>query len=117
MSSVRPQEQGIASGANNALREVGGALGIAVMSSIFSAQGGYGTAQTFVDGLRPALVVGSAMVALAGVAALLIPTARHAARTRVVGSESPQDQGQAQEQGQDQGEDEDQAPVLETASR
>ncbi|MGW4598179.1 MFS transporter, partial [Streptomyces sp. NPDC004457] len=29
----------IASGANNALREVGGALGIAVMSSIFSARG------------------------------------------------------------------------------
>ena len=32
MSSVRPSEQGIASGANNALREVGGALGIAVLA-------------------------------------------------------------------------------------
>lgn len=84
MSSVRPQEQGIASGANNALREVGGALGIAVMSSIFSAQGGYETAKTFVDGLRPALVVGSAMVALAGVAVLLIPSARRAARSETV---------------------------------
>lgn len=31
MSSVRPHEQGIASGANNAPRKVGGALGIAVM--------------------------------------------------------------------------------------
>ncbi|MDX3454310.1 DHA2 family efflux MFS transporter permease subunit [Streptomyces sp. ME02-8801-2C] len=79
MSSVRPSEQGIASGANNALREVGGALGIAVMGSIFAAQGGYETGQTFVDGLRPALVVGSAVVALAGVAALLIPAARRAA--------------------------------------
>ncbi|MFF5018556.1 DHA2 family efflux MFS transporter permease subunit [Streptomyces sp. NPDC001165] len=76
MSSVLPTEQGIASGANNALREVGGALGIAVMSSIFSAQGGYESAQAFVDGLRPALVVGAAVVALAGVAALLIPTRR-----------------------------------------
>ncbi|WP_405617877.1 MFS transporter [Streptomyces sp. NBC_00076] len=73
MSSVRPQEQGIASGANNALREVGGALGIAIMASIFSAQGGYETGQTFVDGLRPALVTGAALVALAGAAALLIP--------------------------------------------
>lgn len=73
MSSVRPQEQGIASGANNALREVGGALGIAVMASIFSAQGGYESAQSFVDGLRPALVTGSGVVALAAVAALLIP--------------------------------------------
>ncbi|MEU2422806.1 DHA2 family efflux MFS transporter permease subunit [Streptomyces sp. NPDC007851] len=80
MSAVRPQEQGIASGANNALREVGGALGVAVMSSIFSAQGGYASAQNFVDGLRPALVTGSAAVAVAGVAALLIPARRRVAR-------------------------------------
>ncbi|MFF8473139.1 DHA2 family efflux MFS transporter permease subunit [Streptomyces sp. NPDC015414] len=73
MSSVRPQEQGIASGANNALREVGGALGIAIMSSIFAAQGGYASAQNFVDGLRPALVTGAGVVALAALAALLVP--------------------------------------------
>ncbi|KMS77861.1 major facilitator transporter [Streptomyces leeuwenhoekii] len=73
MAGVTPKEQGIASGANNALREVGGALGIAVMASVFSAQGGYETPQTFVDGLRPAVAVGSAVVALAGLAALLIP--------------------------------------------
>ncbi|MGW1590664.1 DHA2 family efflux MFS transporter permease subunit [Streptomyces sp. NPDC002386] len=76
MSSVRPQEQGIASGANNALREVGGALGIAVMSSIFAAQGGYASAQNFVDGLRPALVTGAGVVALAALAALLVPGRR-----------------------------------------
>ncbi|MGW1006703.1 DHA2 family efflux MFS transporter permease subunit [Streptomyces sp. NPDC002520] len=86
MSSVRPQEQGIASGANNALREVGGALGIAVMSSIFSAQGGYGSAQAFVDGLRPALVTGSGVIALAAVAALVIP-ARRRARSDVAPAE------------------------------
>ncbi|MEU1477766.1 MFS transporter [Streptomyces sp. NPDC005760] len=82
MSSVLPNEQGIASGANNALREVGGALGIAVMASIFSAQGGYENGQSFVDGLQPALVTGSAVVAVAGVAALLIPS-----RKRVVVAE------------------------------
>ncbi|MCC3776260.1 MFS transporter, partial [Streptomyces sp. UNOB3_S3] len=48
MSSVRPAEQGIASGANNALREVGGALGVAVLGSVFSARGGYETAARFV---------------------------------------------------------------------
>ncbi|MFJ9179001.1 DHA2 family efflux MFS transporter permease subunit [Streptomyces sp. NPDC102360] len=73
MSSVLPQEQGIASGANNALREVGGALGIAVMSSVFSAQGGYDSAQHFVDGIEPALWVGAGIVAVAGAAALFIP--------------------------------------------
>ncbi|MEU3980199.1 DHA2 family efflux MFS transporter permease subunit [Streptomyces sp. NPDC026672] len=80
MSSVGAHEQGIASGANNALREVGGALGIAIMSSIFSAQGGYESAQSFVDGLRPALVTGAAVVALGALAALAIPAHRRAAR-------------------------------------
>ncbi|MGW3494168.1 DHA2 family efflux MFS transporter permease subunit [Streptomyces sp. NPDC001020] len=89
MSSVRPQEEGIASGANNALREVGGALGIAVMSSIFAAQGGYESAQRFVDGLRPALAVGAAVVALAGVAALLIPARRHTAQGRADAAPAP----------------------------
>ncbi|MEU0222735.1 MFS transporter [Streptomyces sp. NPDC006284] len=76
MSSVTAKEQGIASGANNALREVGGALGIAVMASIFSAQGGYETPQAFVDGLRPAVAAGAGIVALGGVAALFVPGRR-----------------------------------------
>ncbi|WP_062640246.1 DHA2 family efflux MFS transporter permease subunit [Streptomyces maremycinicus] len=104
MSSVRPQEQGIASGANNALREVGGALGIAIMASIFSAQGGYESGQAFVDGLRPALVTGSAVVALAGFAALLIPARRAAGPVAKDSSAAPEgDSGTA--------------PVLETAAR
>ncbi|GGX79565.1 DHA2 family efflux MFS transporter permease subunit [Streptomyces hiroshimensis] len=73
MSSVRPAEQGMASGANNALREVGGALGIAVLASLFSAQGGYGTPRHFVDGLVPALWLGAGTVALGAAAAVLIP--------------------------------------------
>ncbi|MHB9859774.1 DHA2 family efflux MFS transporter permease subunit [Streptomyces sp. YIM S03343] len=89
MSSVRPEEQGIASGANNALREVGGALGIAVMSSIFAAQGGYESGQAFVDGLRPALVTGAAVVAVAGIAALLIPTRRRAAQLLASSEQEP----------------------------
>jgi predicted MFS family arabinose efflux permease len=83
MSSVRPEEQGIASGANNALREVGGALGIATLAAVFSAQGGYGSATRFVDGLTPALWTGAGAVALAAVAALVVPrTGRKAAATR-----------------------------------
>ena len=43
LSSVRPAEQGQASGANNAIRELGGVLGVAVLASIFAHDGGYGS--------------------------------------------------------------------------
>ncbi|WP_328397645.1 DHA2 family efflux MFS transporter permease subunit [Streptomyces sp. NBC_00390] len=78
MSSVRTAEQGIASGANNALREVGGALGIAVLGAVFAAQGGYTSADAFTDGTVPALWIGAGAVALAALTALLIPGRRKA---------------------------------------
>lgn len=76
MSSVRPEEQGIASGANNALREVGGALGVAVLATVFSSQGGYDSAESFTDGTAPAVWIGAAAVGLAALVALLIPGRR-----------------------------------------
>ncbi|WP_329614462.1 MFS transporter [Streptomyces brevispora] len=76
MSSVRPGEQGMASGANNALREVGGALGVAVLATVFSSQGGYDSAQTFTDGTVLAVWLGAGVVALAALAALMIPGRR-----------------------------------------
>lgn len=79
MSTVAPADQGKASGTNNALREVGGALGVAVLASVFSAQGGYESPQTFVDGTVPALWIGAAAVALAAALALLVPRKAKAA--------------------------------------
>ncbi|MEV4330379.1 MFS transporter [Streptomyces sp. NPDC049597] len=76
MSSVRPAEQGVASGANNALREVGGALGVAVLGAVFAAQGGYESAWAFTDGTVPALWIGAAVVAVAALVALMIPGGR-----------------------------------------
>ncbi|NEA39697.1 MFS transporter [Streptomyces sp. SID11385] len=73
MDSVRPAEAGIASGVNNAVREVGGALGIAVLSAVFTARGGYESVGSFVDGLTPALWAGTGGVLLGAVIALLIP--------------------------------------------
>ncbi|MFE7354090.1 MFS transporter [Streptomyces sp. NPDC057543] len=78
MSSVLPAEQGIASGANNALREVGGALGVAVLATVFSSRGGYESARSFTDGTVPAVWMGAGVVALAALVALLIPGRRHA---------------------------------------
>ncbi|WP_405831576.1 DHA2 family efflux MFS transporter permease subunit [Streptomyces sp. NBC_00105] len=73
MSTVAPADQGRASGTNNALREVGGALGVAVLASVFSAQGGYESPQAFTDGTIPALWIGAGAVALAAAFALLLP--------------------------------------------
>ncbi|WP_371546786.1 MFS transporter [Streptomyces sp. NBC_00554] len=87
MSSVLPSEQGIASGANNALREVGGALGIAVLASVFSAQGGYESAQRFADGLSPALWVGAVVVGAGAVAAALLPGRHRVTGTPVAASD------------------------------
>ncbi|MDH6578383.1 DHA2 family efflux MFS transporter permease subunit [Kitasatospora sp. MAP5-34] len=79
MASVAPHEQGIASGANNAMRELGGALGVAVLSTVFSSNGGYGSHRSFTDGLVPALYVGAAAVLAGAVCAFLIPRRRRAA--------------------------------------
>jgi EmrB/QacA subfamily drug resistance transporter len=73
LSAVRPDEEGKASGANNAIREVGGVFGVAVLASLFSRYGGYESSETFTDGLVVATYVGAAVVAVGAVAALLIP--------------------------------------------
>ena len=56
LGAVQPHEAGQASGANNAIRELGGVLGVAVLAAVFSASGGYQSGQAFVDGLQPAAV-------------------------------------------------------------
>ena len=76
LSSVRPAEEGQASGANNTIREVGGVFGVAVLASVFSHYGGYGSPQTFVDGLSPAIWVGAVVVGAGAVISLAIPRRR-----------------------------------------
>jgi EmrB/QacA subfamily drug resistance transporter len=79
MGSVPIAAQGVASGTNNGIRELGGVLGISVMSAVFSAQGSLINPQSFLDGLRPAVVVGALVLAAGGVAALALPGRRSAA--------------------------------------
>ena len=78
LSSVRRDQEGIASGANNAIRELGGVFGIAVLGAVFSAHGGYASGAAFVSGLAPAVWVGAAAVAVASAAALFLPGVRRA---------------------------------------
>jgi MFS family permease len=84
LSSVRPQEEGQASGANNAIREVGGVFGVAVLASVFSTYGGYESPESFVAGLEPAVLVGSALVALGSVAAFTIARRRRVAERQAL---------------------------------
>lgn len=91
MGAVGAGEEGIASGVNNAIRELGGVLGIAVLASVFSAEGSYASGQAFVRGLVPAVAAGAVIVGLAVVAALSIPgRARLAPRADMPRAEAPQ---------------------------
>ena len=81
---MRPEEEGQASGANNAIRELGGVFGVAVLASVFARYGGYGTGESFVSGLTPAIWVGAVVVAVAAVAALMIPRRRRPAEVEVL---------------------------------
>jgi EmrB/QacA subfamily drug resistance transporter len=72
LGSVRNVEEGQASGANNAIRELGGVFGVAVLASVFSHYGGYTSHEAFTNGLTPAVWVGAVVVALGAVAAFAI---------------------------------------------
>jgi EmrB/QacA subfamily drug resistance transporter len=92
LGSVRKEEEGQASGANNAIREIGGVFGVAVLASVFASRGGYASPANFVDGLVPAVWVGAAIVSIGIAAALAIPALRrsvtidvHAAPIRLEG--------------------------------
>jgi EmrB/QacA subfamily drug resistance transporter len=78
LGSVRRDQAGIASGANNAIRELGGVFGIAVLGAVFSAHGSYASGPAFVSGMSAAVWVGAAAVAIAAGAALLLPRLRPA---------------------------------------
>jgi EmrB/QacA subfamily drug resistance transporter len=73
LSSVRTHEAGQASGATNAIRELGGVLGIAVLATVFTSHGGYTSPHAFVSGLMPAMWVGVAVLAAGALIAAVLP--------------------------------------------
>jgi EmrB/QacA subfamily drug resistance transporter len=89
LSSVRPQEAGQASGATNTFREIGGALGVSVLSTVFAGAGSYTSPQAFTDGMTQAVWVGAGVLAAGAVCALFVPgrarQAEMAAASRAAG--------------------------------
>ncbi len=91
LSSVLPVEAGQASGATNAIREVGGVMGIAILAAVFSGHGSYASPASFITGVGPALWVGCAVLAGGALAATLVPGRRPtpAAEPGGVGAQVP----------------------------
>ncbi|MEU5632317.1 MFS transporter [Streptomyces rishiriensis] len=77
LGSVAKHHAGKASGANATVREIGGALGIAVLSTVFTAHGSTRGQREFVDGLHPAVWVGVAVVFAGALCALAVPRRQH----------------------------------------
>jgi EmrB/QacA subfamily drug resistance transporter len=79
LGSVRRHEAGKASGANNTVREVGGALGVAVLTTVFThyfkqvrIRSAADAGHAFVHGMQPAIWVGVLVVGVGAIAGLFI---------------------------------------------
>jgi len=97
LASVRQSESGIASGATNAIREVGGVMGVSLLGVLFAANGSYGTppafadaAQEYSDGMVAALPLGGAVLVAGAIGALFVPSlkAMRATAERLAAEES-----------------------------
>ncbi|MFY1673416.1 DHA2 family efflux MFS transporter permease subunit [Plantactinospora sp. WMMB334] len=73
MATVPRESRGLASGTYNTVRELGVAVGVAALASIFAANGDYSSPASYVDGVRPAVLAGAAVVAAGALLAVRLP--------------------------------------------
>ncbi|WP_109773495.1 DHA2 family efflux MFS transporter permease subunit [Quadrisphaera granulorum] len=79
LSAMNPDDHAKASGTNSTLREIGVALGIAVLTAVFTGAGGELTPTGYVSAAVPAILVGAGAVLLAAVLAAFLPSGRTSA--------------------------------------
>jgi EmrB/QacA subfamily drug resistance transporter len=91
LASVRTDQAGQASGATNAIRELGGVLGVAVLATVFTSNGSYVSPQAYVDGLLPAMWVGAAVLGLGALIAAALPFSTRASAAAFAAAEAPGD--------------------------
>jgi len=76
LTSVAPAAMGKAAGTFAAVRQLGGALGIAILAAVFAAHGSAGSPLGFADGFAAAMVAAAALALLGAVAGMFAPGRR-----------------------------------------
>ncbi|WP_291049030.1 DHA2 family efflux MFS transporter permease subunit [Herbiconiux sp.] len=76
LANMTPADNAKASGTNSTLREIGVALGIAVLTAVFTGAGGTFTPTGYVAAAVPAIAVGAAVLFAAALLALLLPAGK-----------------------------------------
>jgi EmrB/QacA subfamily drug resistance transporter len=87
LASVHTDQAGQASGATNAIRELGGVLGIAILATVFTSHGSYASPQAFVNGLVPAMWIGAGVLAAGALTAAALPFSTRASAADHAASE------------------------------
>jgi EmrB/QacA subfamily drug resistance transporter len=81
LATMREQNRAKASGVNSTVREIGVALGIAVLVAVFTGANGQLTPTGYVSAAIPAVLVGAAVVAATTLASLALPAGRLARKS------------------------------------
>jgi EmrB/QacA subfamily drug resistance transporter len=76
LGSVAEGALGKAAGTNSMMRELGGVFGVAIVVAVFAGAGSYASAQAFVDGFSPAILVAAALALGGAAAGLALPGRR-----------------------------------------
>jgi EmrB/QacA subfamily drug resistance transporter len=83
LGSAPPEQSGLAAGVNDTFRQTGIAVGVALFGALIpgAAALGHGSAESFVDGLHTALIVGAVLAAVGAVASSKLIAVRRTAAT------------------------------------
>jgi MFS family permease len=83
LANMVPADHAKASGTNSTLREIGVALGIAVLTAVFTGAGGQLTPTGYVSAAIPAVFVGAAVLGLSALISLALPSRKKVEALRV----------------------------------
>jgi len=91
LATMGARDQAKASGTNSTIREIGVALGIAVLTAVFTGAGGQLTPTGYVDAAIPAIFVGASVLGASAIIALFLPAGRSSTKhTEPVATSSPE---------------------------